>query len=123
MNIEEIIDNSKIYRPLLNAVDVICVVTNSAASNLGRTQRLVPTLKNMVKKADFYVIANFQDLNDQAFEPQKIEESFGMRTFGFSALAETAKEEIFTIMVEILSTSIIQKNQKKQLAILHDEGN
>jgi len=123
MNIEEIIDNSKVYRALLNAVDVICVVTNSAASNLGRTQRLVPTLKKMVKKADFYVIANFQDLKDQAFEPQKIEESFGMKTFGFSASDETAKEEIFTIMTEILTSSIIEKNQKKQLAILNDDNN
>jgi len=123
MNLEEIIDNSKIYRPLLNAVDVICIVTNSAASNLGRTQKLVPTLIKMVKKADFYVIANFQDLKDQAFEPQKIEESFGIKTFGFSASGETAKEEIFTLMVEILSTSIIKKNQKKQLAILHDDSN
>jgi len=122
MNLEDIIDNSKIYRPLLNSVDIICIVTNSAASNLGRTQRLLPTLKNMVKKADFYVIANFQELKDQAFEPDKIEESFEMKTFGFSAKKENAKEEIFRIMTEILTASIIKKTQKKQLEILRAEN-
>ena len=119
MDLEEIIDNSKIYRPLLNSVDVICIVTNSAASNLGRTKRLVPTLKKMVK-ADFYIIANFQDLKDQAFDPIKIEESFKIKTYSFSAINDTAKEEIFTIMAELLTTSIIEKTQKKQLEILHD---
>ena len=123
INLEEIIDNSKIYRPLLDSVDIVCIVTNSAASNLGRTQRLTPTLKNMVKKADFFIIANFQDLKDQAFEPEKIEESFGIKTYGFSAKKNTAKEDIFNIMVEILNSSIIEKSQKKQLEILKDENN
>jgi len=119
MDLEEIIDNSKIYRPLLNSVDVICIVTNSAASNLGRTKRLLPTLKKMVN-ADFYIIANFQDLKDQAFDPAKIEESFELKTYAFSAINDSAKEEIFTIMGEILTTSIIEITQKNQLEILHD---
>lgn len=122
MDLEELIDHSKIYRPLLNSVDVICVVTNSAASNLGRTQRLVSTLKNMVN-ADFYIIANFQDLKDQAFNPIKIEESFGIKTYGFSAKKSTAKEDIFTIMIEILTASVIKKTQERQLEILHDNDN
>ena len=122
IDLEEIIDNSKIYRSLLNSVDVVCVVTNSAASNLGRTQRLVPTLKKMVE-ADFYIIANFQDLKDQAFDPTNIEESFKLKTYGFSAIDSTAEEEIFSIMGEILTTSIIKKTQKQQLEILHDQNN
>ncbi len=121
MNLEEIIDNARLYRPLLNSVDVVCIVTNSAASNLGRTQRLVPILKKKVTKADFFIIANFQDLKDQAFTPEKIEESFKIPTFGFSATKETSTEDIFTIMGEILTTSIIEKTQQKQLEILHDD--
>jgi hypothetical protein len=72
---------------------------------------------------DFYIIANFQDLKDQAFNPIKIEESFGIKTYGFSAKKSTAKEDIFTIMIEILTASVIKKTQERQLEILHDNDN
>ena len=120
MNINDLIDNSKMYRPLLNSVDVICIVTNSGASNLGRTKKLFSPLKSKVKKADFYIIANFQDIKDQAFEPKKIEEAFGVKTYGFSTKSKNAKEDMFKIFVDILNTSIIEKIQKNQDEITQD---
>ena len=78
-------DKSKLYRRYLDTVDIICIVTNSAASNLGRTKKHFSRLKPLVKKADFYIIASHQDLKDAAFEPIKIEESFEVKTYGYSA--------------------------------------
>ncbi len=113
MDIEELIENSKAYRSLLNSVDVICIVTNSAASNLGRTKKHFSRLKAMVKKADFYVIANFQDLKDSAFDPKHIEEAFGVKTYPFSAKNDD-KLEIFKILSEILQKSILDKIISKE---------
>ncbi|MHA1292589.1 MAG: ADP-ribosylation factor-like protein [Promethearchaeota archaeon] len=117
IELEELVENSKLYRPLLNSVDVICIVSNSAASNLGRTKKLFSILKQKVKKADFYIIANFQDMKDSAFEPEKIEAAFGVKTFGLSAISQKAQSEIFNIMLSILKKSIIEKIEKKQQEI------
>ncbi|MHA1150777.1 MAG: hypothetical protein ACTSR8_21365 [Promethearchaeota archaeon] len=113
MDLEDLIENSRLHRPLLNAVDVILIVTNSGASNLGRTLKLFGSLKKVAGKSDFYVIANFQDQKESAFEPDKIQESFKVPTYAFSAIADNAKEEIFKIMVDILNKSIIEKIKEK----------
>ncbi|MFX1273407.1 MAG: hypothetical protein ACFFBP_09235 [Promethearchaeota archaeon] len=120
ININDLIDNSKHYRTLLNSVDVICLVTNSAASNLGRTKKLYEILKQKVKRADFYIIANFQNVKEQAFDPLKIEESYGVKTYGFSATSSKAKKEIFKITVEILKTSILEKIKSSQREVTQD---
>ncbi len=112
-NLEEIVDRSKVYRPLLNSVDVICIVTNSGASNLTRTKKLFERLKDLVKKPDFYIVANFQDLSDIAFEPNKIEESFGVKTYGFSATSKDARQDVFKIFTEMLKLSILDKMEKR----------
>lgn len=116
IDIDELVNNSKLYRTLLNSVDTICIVTNSAASNLGRTEKSFSILKEISKKADFYIIANFQDLKESAFEPEKIEELFNKKTFGFSAIQEDSKQKILTIFTEILTTSVIEK--KKSLSVV-----
>lgn len=114
MDMQELIDNSKIYRPLLDRADIICIVTNSGASNLGRTNRMYSLLKEKVKKADFYVIANFQDLETTSFEPQKIEDMFGVRTFGLSAIKKEAEAKIYDIISEMVKTSIVEKIISKE---------
>ena len=63
-------------------------------------------LQERVKKADFYIIANFQDLEKLSFEPEKIEELFGVKTYGFSAISDNANEEIYSILLEMLSKII-----------------
>ena len=114
-DLEELIKNSKIYRPLLDSVDIICIVTNSGASNLGRTQRFFFQLEKIVKKADYYVIANFQDLANTSYEPEKVEELFGIQTYGFCAIKKGAKERILEIISEMLKISIIEKIESKQV--------
>ncbi len=121
INLEELVDNSKMYRPLLDSVDIICVVSNSAASNLGRTKKLFSALQKKVKKADFYVIGNFQDLKDMAFEPKQIEEAFGVKTYGFSCKKKDAQNEMNEIMVEMLNTSIVEKIKKKETPTSEEE--
>ncbi|MHA2126040.1 MAG: hypothetical protein ACW99E_12105, partial [Promethearchaeota archaeon] len=45
IDLHELIENSKVYRSLLDSVDIICIVTNSGASNLGRTKRMYSILQ------------------------------------------------------------------------------
>ncbi|MFW9938709.1 MAG: GTPase domain-containing protein [Candidatus Thorarchaeota archaeon] len=114
IDIEDLINSSKYYKPLLNACDIICILTNSAASNLRRTEKLFSKLKKKVRKADFYIIANFQDLKETSFEPKEIEQTFGVKTYGFSAIQEDSAKNIFLIMNEILKVSIYDRIQMKQ---------
>ena len=113
INIEELVDNSRLHRPLLNSVDIVLVVTNSAASNLGRTKKQFSRLKPMVKKGNFFMIANFQDMKDAAFEPNKIEEAFGIKTFSFSAIQKDSKDKMFKIMVDIFKFISEKQSEKK----------
>ncbi len=114
IDLEDLISNSKHYKSLLNICDIICIITNSAASNLRRTKKLFLKVKKKVRKADFYIIANFQDLKETSFEPKEIEETFGVKTYGFSAIQEDSAKNIFIIMNEILKNSIYNKIQMKQ---------
>ncbi len=114
IDLKELIDNSKIYRSLLDSFDIICIVTNSGASNLGRTQRLFSQLEKKVKKADFYMIANFQDLQNTSYEPEKVQEMFGIKTYGFCAIKREAKEIIYEIFTEMIRISVIEKIISKQ---------
>jgi len=114
MDLKDLVDNSKIYRPILDSFDIICIVTNSGASNLGRTKRLFSQLAQKVKKADYYIIANFQDLTKTSYEPEKVKEFFDVKTFGFSAIHESAKEKMYSIISKMLQISITEKIKRKQ---------
>ncbi|MFX1410684.1 MAG: hypothetical protein ACFFA6_10045 [Promethearchaeota archaeon] len=117
IDLEDLISNAKHYISLLNICDIICIITNSAASNLRRTKKLFLKLKKKVRKADFYIIANFQDLKETSFDPNEIEETFGVKTYGFSAIQEDSAKNIFIIMNEILKNTIYNKIQIKQKQI------
>ena len=114
MDLKDLIENSKIYRPILDSFDIICIVTNSGASNLGRTKRLYSQLEQKVKKADFYIIANFQDLLKTSYDTNKVEELFDVKTFGFSAIHESAKEKMYSIIYKMLEISITEKIKKNK---------
>jgi len=105
INIQDLIDKPNIYNQVLDSADIICLVTNSGASNLTRTKKLFLLLKPMINKADFYVIANFQDVKIASFEPVKIEEFFALKTFGFTAVSNNAKDKIHSILTEMLNSS------------------
>lgn len=113
VNMQDLVGYSKIYKMLLDSVDIICLVTNSGAGNLSRTKQLFLELKQKTNKADFYIIANFQDLANASFEPEKINESFGIKTFGFSAIRADAKDIIYKMINTILKNSIIDKIENK----------
>jgi Cdc6-like AAA superfamily ATPase len=106
INLEDLVNKPKLYQKLLDSVDVICLVTSSGASNLNRTKRLFSLLQPNVKKAQFYVIANFQDLKKTSIEPEKVTEFFGLKVFGFSAITEDSKTNIYSIIKEMLSDRI-----------------
>ncbi|MFX0071813.1 MAG: hypothetical protein ACFFAO_12050 [Candidatus Hermodarchaeota archaeon] len=113
-DLKDLVDKSKLYRPLLNTADVICIVSNSAASNLSRTKSLFNRLRKLVKKADFYLIANFQDLKDYAFDLKKIEEMFdGIEVIGFSAIKKKANEEFSEILIDIVNKSVLEKIERR----------
>ncbi|MFX1303165.1 MAG: GTPase domain-containing protein [Promethearchaeota archaeon] len=103
INLKELVDNSRSYRQLLDSIDIICLVTNSGATNISKTQKLFLSLRPKVKKATFFVIANFQDLDKVSLEPEEVEEIFGVRTFGFSAKSKDAENKIFSIIKEMLN--------------------
>ena len=119
IDLNELLSNSNLYKTLLKSTDIILIITNSAASNLGRTHNLVSQLKPRIENAEFYIIANFQDLVESAFEPEKIEELFDIKTYGFSASNQNAKDDIFRILTEIIQKSILDKKQVE--AIPHAE--
>jgi len=102
VNFQDLIENSRIFSPLLDSADVICIITNSGAGNLSKTKNLYNQLKNRGIRADFYMIANFQDLKNSSFNPEEISESFGIKTFGFSAIDKNAKNRIYNIINEML---------------------
>ncbi|MFX1325409.1 MAG: hypothetical protein ACFE8N_10660 [Promethearchaeota archaeon] len=107
INIDEVNKNPQRYNELLASANIVCFVTNSAASNLGRTRNDFSQIRPKVKRADIYIIANFQDLVDISFEPGKIEELFGIKTFGFSAISENATHDIYSIINEMLGKIIL----------------
>ena len=113
MDFQNLVERAKDYSSLLRTVNIICIVTNSGAGNLSRTLSLYTRLKAQVKKADFYILANFQDSINSAFDPDKISESFGLKTFGFSATQKASQENIYTIIKRMLEISIIEKFEKR----------
>ena len=113
INFQNLVERAKDYSSLLRTVNIICIVTNSGAGNLSRTLSLYTRLKDQVKKADFYILANFQDSINSAFDPDKISESFGLKTFGFSATQKDSRENIYTIIKRMLEISIIEKFEKR----------
>ena len=113
MDLQTLVERAKDYSSLLKTVNVICIITNSGAGNLSRTLGLYTRLKDQVKKADFYILANFQDSINSAFEPDKISESFGLKTFGFSATQKDSQKNIYTIIKRMLEISIIEKFEKR----------
>lgn len=113
INFQNLVERAKDYSSLLRTVNIICIVTNSGAGNLSRTMNSYNRLKAQVKKADFYILANFQDSKNSAFDPNKISESFELTTFGFSATQKDSRENIYTIIKRMLEISIIEKFEKR----------
>ncbi len=63
-----------------------------------------------MKKGKFYIIANFQDMGNISFEPEKIEQLFGEKTYGFSAVVPEAKENIYSIINGIIEITVKEKD-------------
>ncbi len=112
INLQNLVEHATDYSSLIRTVNIICIVTNSGAGNLSRTMSLYNRLKDQVENLDFYILANFQDSVNSAFDPQKIRESFGLTTFGFSATRKNSQENIYTIIKKMLEISIIEKFEK-----------
>jgi len=114
IDLNELLSKSRLYKEILKAVNILLVVTNSAASNLARTKKMVTELKTKVSNAKIYILANFQDEEKTAIEPKKIEEIFGEKTYGFSSIQKDSKKKIIPIIKEILEeTREVKKDEKK----------
>ncbi|MFX1567045.1 MAG: GTPase domain-containing protein [Promethearchaeota archaeon] len=111
INLVDLVENFSNYKPLIAKINIICIVTNSGAGNLSRTSNLYSRLKERVKNIDFYILANFQDSINSAFEPSKINESFGLKTFGFSAIQGNSRDQINQIIKNMLEISILKKSE------------
>jgi signal recognition particle receptor subunit beta len=110
LDIENIIKNSVTYISLLKSADIILVISNSAGSNLGRTNDYISRLKTKLNNTEFYIIANFQDIEEVAFKPAEIAESFNVKTFGLTAI----EEESNLIMMDILKSLLRNLVEKKK---------
>jgi len=109
IDFQSLVERAKDYSSLLRMVNIICIVTNSGAGNLSRTLSLYQRLRDQVSKADFYILANFQDSVNSAFDPGKISDSFSLETFGFSATQKDARKKIYVIIKRMLEISILKK--------------
>ncbi|MFX1468550.1 MAG: hypothetical protein ACFFB8_07780, partial [Promethearchaeota archaeon] len=94
IELKELISNLKSYKKLLQSINIICVVTNSTLTNVEKSQKLLSKLKQEIQNVDYYIIANFQDRKGTVIEIEKIEEIFGEKTFGFSAVQKDSKDEM-----------------------------
>ncbi|MFX0036872.1 MAG: hypothetical protein ACFE9I_14680 [Candidatus Hermodarchaeota archaeon] len=112
IELKELINNLKSYKKLLQSINIICVVTNSTLTNVEKSQNLLLKLKQEIQNVDYYIIANFQDRKGKVIEIEKIEEIFGEKTFGFSAVQKDSKDEMISIINEILRKSIIEKEKR-----------
>ena len=117
IDLHDLVNNMKIYQRFLDSVEIICVVTNSGANNLKETKKLFLLLKPKVKKADFYIIANFQDLKDMSFLPEKVEEYFNIKTFSISAISKKAEKKIYKVITEMVDCSVVRRysSSRKEL--------
>jgi len=109
MDLEDLANNFKNYKHIVEKFDVICLVTNSGGMNVRKTHRLFSLLEPKIKKPDFYIIANFQDFNI-SHVPEKVEEFFRVKTYGLSAISKKAEKEIYEILIEIVNRSILKKH-------------
>jgi len=108
IDITTLTENLRAFSDLLKSLDIVFFTTNSAASNLGRLQESITKIKPKTSKADFYIIANFQDLTEFAFKPEEIENTFKIKTFGFSVKNMNCKTEINEIL-EITLNNLLKR--------------
>ncbi|MFX0106359.1 MAG: nitrilase-related carbon-nitrogen hydrolase, partial [Candidatus Hodarchaeota archaeon] len=120
IDLEELVYNSNLYKNLLDSVDIFLIVLNSDENDIARTQKLYSSLESKTSKADFYIIANFQDLKDTAVELEKIEEEFGIKTFGFSAIHPESLNKILSILEEIIKISVLEKQEEKYYSFIEE---
>jgi len=116
IDLDDLVDNQNNYKHLIDSVDIICFVTNSGGMNVRKTHRLFSLLEPKVKKADFYIIANFQDFNT-SHVPEKVEEFFRVKTYGLSAISKKAEKKIYEIILEIVNKSILKKQSTHEKVI------
>ncbi len=120
MDLEDLVENLKNYKHFVDSVDIICFLTNSGGMNVRKTHKLLLLLEPKIKKADFYVIANFQDVST-SHVPEKVEEFFRVKTYGLSAISKKAEKEIYEILIEIVNRSILKKINSSQKVICKNE--
>jgi CO dehydrogenase nickel-insertion accessory protein CooC1 len=110
IGLEELVNNSKGYRNLLENSDTVIITTNSAMSNLQSTHRLFSELKQKVIVPNFYIFANFQDKEQIAIEKEKIQEMFGEKTVALAAVNPESKDVMRSLLEEISKKAIVRKN-------------
>ena len=115
IGLEELVNNSKGYKNLLENSDAVIIITNSATTNLQSTHKLYSVLKQKVVISKIYVFANFQDKEQTAIEKEKIEEMFGEKTIALSAVKPESKEVLMNVIEQISNTAI---SGKKFLAFI-----
>ncbi|MFW9896453.1 MAG: hypothetical protein ACFFD7_11660, partial [Candidatus Thorarchaeota archaeon] len=109
IDIEKLITNINPFMNLFKSTDIVLVITNSAGSNLGRTSDFISKLRHKNSNKDFYIIANFQDMKEVAFNPSEIEEHFKIKTYGLTAIEEESKNIMMQILKEIARKLVDKK--------------
>ncbi|MFX0057394.1 MAG: hypothetical protein ACFE8J_03750 [Candidatus Heimdallarchaeota archaeon] len=109
INLDNLVNHSDLYKEYLNSIDIICIITNSGASNLGRTKRLFSLILDKVNTSNLYILANFQDEEDAVLDKDQISEMFGLKTYSFSAVQANSKDYFLMIIKEMLRVSISEK--------------
>ncbi|MFX1356775.1 MAG: TIR domain-containing protein [Promethearchaeota archaeon] len=116
-DLDELLKKSRLYKEILKSVNIFLIVTNSAASNIARTKKLLTELKTKVSVPKIYILANFQDEEKTAIEPKKIEEIFGVKTYGISSIQKDSKKKIIPIIKEILDESLKVKIDEEKVVL------
>jgi len=107
-DLESLMKDIRFQVDLLKSSDIVILVVSSGVSNVSRTKKNVDKLKANVRKGRLVVLANMQDMNDVALEPEMIEQNLGLKTYGFSATDPEAKSKFFALIGTMLSNVFTQ---------------
>jgi signal recognition particle receptor subunit beta len=102
---------------LIQGSEFVFVVVDSTPAGVQRTkEKILPMVRGKAPYAQFYVIANKQDL-ETSMTPEQIESTLGIKTFPLVAIDETSRDQL----TEILYDAIFKQPHLSMLEVNHDE--
>nr|MDO8117043.1 ADP-ribosylation factor-like protein [Candidatus Sigynarchaeota archaeon] len=109
-DLEGLVSEIRFHVDILKSAELVLLVVSSGVSNVSRTKKHVEKLKHNTRKGRLVCLANMQDMKDVSLEPDVIEKNLGLITYGFSAVAQGARDAFFQLIGQMLSNIFAQSD-------------